>query len=184
MGKKRVFVAIDISSEARDAVSSYIDRLCSKYPEVRARWVPPGNLHLTVRFVGHVDEAALGALGRCVDRVTREYDAFTLTLAGTGNFARRKIRADALWIGATGDTDVLANIAAGLDEDTHRKHIPHLTIARIKDARQAKDLVAEHVRSMFRTISFPIDEVLIYESTLKPTGPVYSVLSRHRLGRR
>jgi 2'-5' RNA ligase len=62
-----------------------------------------------------------------------------------------------------------------------REFVPHLSIARLKDAAKGKEPVAEHLASEFGPITFHVDELVIYESTLTPTGSVYNVLSRHPL---
>ena len=190
MDTKRVFVALDISDQARDAVAKYVDRLRAKHPDVRARWLPPKNLHITLRFVGDVDGNGLAKLDEDVKNAAGKFEPFIVTLAGTGNFAKRKIRADALWLGMTSvasdrKTDVLEDIAAALSpDDTGRRFVPHLTIARIKDVSQATSLVADHLASTFGAVSFTASELIVYESTLRPTGSVYSVLIRHPLAER
>src|SRR6188768_473793 len=115
MDEKRVFVAIDISERARAAVGEYILKLRTTYPNVRARWVAPENLHITMRFIGNVDAAGLNSLDHLVREVASKFDAFEMTLAETGNFGRRRDRTDTLWIGVTA-SDVLIGIAAALED--------------------------------------------------------------------
>lgn len=188
MTTKRVFVALDISEEARQAVAKYVARLRGKYLNVPARWLRPEYLHITLRFVGDVSGNQLAELDETVRRVAGALEPFIVTLRGTGNFAKRKIRADALWLGMTNENsdkqaEILRDIATRLSEgEPQRGLVPHLTLARIKDALQARDLVNEHLSSWFEPVSFTASELVIYESTLRPTGSVYSVLSKHQFG--
>ena len=179
MEQKRVFVGVSISEEARNAVERYIRELKERHPAIRARWLPPENLHITLRFVGNVSMRELSELDQRTRDVANRFAGIEAALEGTGNFAKRRIRSDALWIGIKGD--YLAAIAGALADEEGRPFVPHLTIARLKDPRGGEDLVREHLASTFESVPFRIDELLIYESTLLPTGSVYSVLSKHQL---
>jgi len=181
MDKKRVFVAIDISEAARSAVSEHMTRLRDLNPNIRARWVAPENLHITIRFVGNVDAAGLKDVDERVRYVASEFEEFEMTLAETGNFGRRRDRTDTLWIGMKAENNVLNAIATALQDAPIRKFVPHLTIARIKDVAQAGPMVEAHLGSGFQPVSFIVRDLVIYESTLTPTGSVYSVLSKYSL---
>lgn len=98
-----------------------------------------------------------------------------------GNFGRRRDRSDVLWLGVKTETDLLGEIARALSDEPVRKFVPHLTIARIKDAGQATPLINEHLEANFPPQSFLTQHLVMYESTLQPSGPVYSVLSEHPL---
>jgi 2'-5' RNA ligase len=182
MDQKRVFIAIDISEAARLAVKEHITKLRELYPNTRARWVSAANLHLTMRFIGNVNAEVLKDLDEQVQAAARGFEEFRLTLSGTGNFGGRRSRTDTLWIGARAGGEVLKKIAAALEDAPTRNFVPHLTVARIKDAVQARPLIEAHLSSGFRAPSFIVRELTLYESTLTPKGPAYSVLSRHSLG--
>ena len=172
---------MDISEAARAAVSEHIARLRELNPNIRARWVAPENLHITLRFVGNVDAAGLKALDERVRTVSSRFTEFEMTLAESGNFGRRRDRTDTLWIGVKALGETLNEMAKALDDAPSRKFVPHLTIARIKDAVKAGPLIEAHLSSGFQPVSFIIRDLVIYESTLTPTGSVYGVLSRHSL---
>ncbi len=55
MTTKRVFVAIDLSDDAINAASSHIGQLKRRFPHVKARWIRPENLHVTLRFAGNIE---------------------------------------------------------------------------------------------------------------------------------
>jgi 2'-5' RNA ligase len=180
---KRTFIAVDISEEARAAVAEYIEGLRREFPQIRARWLPPENLHITIGFVGSVDEIGLLAIEQRVRAVAKQFGPFDARLEGTGHFANRKIRADALWIGVHSvPENMFSDLAAGLGDDGERKFVPHLTIARLKDPRQGKELVDAHLSASFGPVAFSIDHLTIYESILGAAGSTYRVISRHSLG--
>jgi RNA 2',3'-cyclic 3'-phosphodiesterase len=179
MEQKRVFVGVDLPKEAKNQVADYIDALRFRYSSVRASWPRPENLHITLRFVGNVGPDELDELTRRTDQVAAVHAPIDAVLAGTGNFAQRRIRSDALWIGIKADG--LLGIAAGLAVERSRPFVPHLTIARLKDPASGRELVQAHLDANFGPITFRIEELVIYESTLQPSGSVYSVLSKHQL---
>jgi RNA 2',3'-cyclic 3'-phosphodiesterase len=179
MEQKRVFVGVDLPEEAKNQVADYIDALKLRYSSVRASWLRRENLHITLRFVGNVGPDELNELTGRTDQVAGVHAPIGAVLEGTGNFAQRRIRSDALWIGIKADG--LSGIAAGLAVERSRPFVPHLTITRLKDPASGRKLVQEHLGSNFGPITCRIEELVIYESTLLPSGSVYSVLSKHRL---
>src|SRR5438874_1685668 len=136
----RIFVAVDISEEARQRAASHISMLRSAFPNTRVRWERPEKLHLTLRFIGNTDESQLKNVKGIVDQSVFYRSRFNLRLQSTGVFPRAK-RARILWLGIAGETDtmlVLRNrIDAALEKcgfaPDPKQHRPHLTIARIKD---------------------------------------------------
>jgi 2'-5' RNA ligase len=183
MEKKRIFAAIDISDEARHAVATYIDALRHDFRDVPVRWEKPEKLHITLKFAGSIDEAALNSLTSDVEAAAAETNPFAITLAETGAFVRRSSRANVLWIGLQ-QRYVMDELAAKIDPKTvQRRFKAHITIARLKDAKKAQLLIERHLSSAFEAVTFSVEGVTIYESTLLPTGSVYNVISRHRCGK-
>ncbi|MBV9240557.1 MAG: RNA 2',3'-cyclic phosphodiesterase [Acidobacteria bacterium] len=179
---KRIFVAVDISEPAREAVAEYMRGLHREFPGVRPRWLPPENLHITMRFVGNVDEAGLASVEKTVRDAADRFRPFSARLDGTGNFANRKIRQDALWIGVhSTPANALAELAAALAPTEVRKFVPHLTIARLKDPPKGRDLVTSHLNSKYPAVEFTVDHLTIYESILGPAGSTYVPFERVRL---
>jgi len=101
-----------------------------------ARWVDPGNFHLTLRFIGEVDEGVAADIDEALSRLRGR--RFTLQLAGTGVFGGN--RPHALWVGVERDPDLVALrdkieqalIRLGLEPEP-RKFAPHITLARLRD---------------------------------------------------
>src|SRR5687768_8134358 len=96
----RLFVAVEIDDEARRVAAATADALQTAIgPAFKARWVPPENMHLTVRFVGHVDDDRAPAL---IDALRRPLDIapFDLELGACGAFPPSgPLRV--LWMGLT-----------------------------------------------------------------------------------
>jgi RNA 2',3'-cyclic 3'-phosphodiesterase len=177
---KRTFIAVDISDEARQKAASYINGLRRVFQQLRVGWERPEKLHLTLKFLGDVNESRLEEVQQTVGEIARAHDAFRMTLSHTGRFPPKgdpKI----LWIGAH-DEGRLGMIASQIDkeltplgfEPEKRKFSPHLTIARLREPRLSARLAALHVENDFEPVGFEVREIVIYESELLPKGSIYT----------
>jgi len=179
MEKKRIFAAIDISEEARGRVAAYIEALRHDFPDVPARWEKPEKLHITIKFVGSVTPEELRGFSRCVAVAASGMPAFSVTISGTGGFMKRSSRANVLWLGLESSGSI-EKLAVEIDPaEAGRRFHPHLTIARLKEPRKARELVKQHLNATFEPMTFNANEITIYQSTLLPTGSEYKVVSRH-----
>ena len=181
--KRRVFAAIDISDEARQAASAHIARLRTEFPEGPVRWERPEKMHITVKFAGSLDEEQQAIFTKKVDEAAGSAGPFRLKIAGTGAFIKRR-GPSVLWLGVEqmSDTDMLGRIAAMLDSEENRKpYHPHITIARIKDDRKVVYLIEKHRSSAFESKEFLVREIAIYESKLLGSGSLYSKLNSFEL---
>ncbi len=186
---RRVFVAIDIPEEIRRRAAYYIEALRSAFRNTRVSWTRPEKLHLTLRFIGDVDDSQLEDLQRIVAQSMNAIPRFTLRIQSTGVFPSvRKPRV--LWLGISDDTSRLPEISGRIDSELEKcgltpdkkQNQPHVTIGRIKNTGAESERLARlHLNSKIEPVEFPVRELVIYESTLLPTGSVYSSISRHIL---
>jgi 2'-5' RNA ligase len=186
----RLFVGVELSDEVRALVAAVAGDLRHTLAKsLEARWVPAENLHLTVRFIGHVPDERISAL---LEALTQPLDMapFQIELGGCGRFPPRGAPR-VLWIGLS---EGLSSLAA-LHEAFNRRVAPlgyaaetrafsaHLTLARIKEARgSAKSVDAALHSARTGTVTQRVETVTVFESQLSPRGAVYSVLRRIRLG--
>ena len=184
----RIFVAVDISEAARKRASEYVDELRSGFPRLPISWVRPEKLHLTLRFIGDCGERELETIRDVVEEIAAESQPFHLSITGTGVFPSEH-RARVLWLGVGGEVDAMSRVK-DLFEDAYKRAgllgkrpslTPHLTIARVKDASRCRDLIEKHLATQFEPVEFEVSEFVIYESELRPTGSVYSVVSKASL---
>ncbi len=183
----RVFVAIEIPREVRDALTSLSDKW--KQSGARASWVRPENMHLTLRFLGEVTREQMQHMAEMLAAAYAAIPALTLAARGAGAFPNRR-KPGVLWVGVqalSGDLAAVQQCAEdaartiGLPPDTKAFH-PHLTLARIRDARHIGALpeliaAAEH----FDGGAFTADAVSLFESELRPGGPIYRRWREFRL---
>ncbi len=170
----RVFVALPLPEEIRGRLAD----LGGGVPG--ARWVDEDNLHLTLRFIGEVDEGVVADIDAGLTRLS--VPAFELTLAGIGQFGSGS-KARALWVGIE-RSDALAHLKAKVDtavmraglRSDERKFAPHVTIARLRDAPKARVARFVQERALFRTGPIPIDRFALFESSLGGSGAIYDEL--------
>ncbi|HMO80961.1 MAG TPA: RNA 2',3'-cyclic phosphodiesterase [Pyrinomonadaceae bacterium] len=181
MGNKRVFIAVDISDEARRWAAAYIDDLTRAFPKSGIRWVPPENMHLTLRFLGDTPEERIPMIAAELSRLVRDVEPITVATGENASFGGR-----VLVIKIDDPDRKLADLKgriesvcckSGLEPET-RKFDPHLTLARIKRPGAAPELAAKHKNSRIEPVESTIREIVIYESRLDPRGARYIPLHR------
>ena len=185
MPSRRLFVAVDISEEARRRAADHIDKMRALVDGVRVGWERAEKLHVTLKFLGKVDEADVAHVSDTTASVAAGFAPFRIALAGTGVFPRLK-QPRVLWLGIN-EERVLPKIAADLEsrlsvlgfEVEERPFSPHLTIGRIREQQKAKRLAEAHLQSRFEPVEFTVTELVVYESILRPNGSVYGVVSKH-----
>jgi len=172
----RLFVGIALPPELKLRLSL----LCSGVPG--ARWVDPGNYHLTLRFIGEVDEG----LASDIDAALLQIRAprFEVSLAGVGLFGDRM-----LWVGVEKNPPLMhlrdkvesALVRLGLEADT-RRYAPHVSLARLRNANEAKlqAFLGEH--ALFRAAPFPVEQFSLVASYLTKSGAIYEDQADYALG--
>jgi 2'-5' RNA ligase len=187
----RLFVAAEISHDSAAAVLELIARLRSTAatlaPRSRITWTTADRLHVTIRFIGHVDDERSDAI-RAALALPLAVEPFDMTIAGVGTFPPRGA-ARVVWAGLTMGRDRLMAIEGMLSERLtrigvpreERPYSPHLTLARVRDAAGLRSAaLVDHVRDMtLGTIR--VDAITLFESRLSPKGPTYVALQRTAL---
>jgi 2'-5' RNA ligase len=183
----RTFVAIDIADAVRARIEEVTRSLRGRL--AGARWVPAGNLHLTLRFLGETSEPALAELRAGLAAAAGRSPAFELLYCGLGFFPSAR-RPRVFWVGVEDTPPALVavqeeveKLARGLGfEPETRSFSPHVTLARFKLpkpcpecerlANEFQDQVFGPSRSEFLTL---------YQSILSPAGARYQTLDRFPL---
>lgn len=181
MEGRRIFAAIDVSDEVRAAAAAYMSQLRQEFSHLRVGWERPEKLHITINFAGYLDEAQLADYIAMAVKAATASSPFLITAAGTGAFIKRR-GTNVLWLGL--EADEFTRIAVAFDDISNgpaprRSFNPHLTIARLREPQNSKALIDLHISANFGPFVFTAHEIVIYESTLLPSGSVYKALSRH-----
>ena len=186
----RVFIAVNIDDKIRGAVGDLQEQLQKKTRAGKSelKWVSPELMHLTLKFLGDVDETQIVAVCNAVKEAAAACEPFDISIESLGYFGGRV--AKVLWVGTgqgTGAIDKLQKkIARQLDQlgwpPEARKFFGHLTLCRIKGKNAGLELagVSEDYKD-FRAGVVSVDSVSVYQSQLTPKGPVYTVLGTYQL---
>jgi 2'-5' RNA ligase len=181
----RLFVALEIPSAVRKNLATLIDELraADAPSENKARWVHAENLHVTLKFIGHVDGEKLDAIRGALAEV-RSDASVELRFRGLGFFPNDR-RARVLWAGVEGSPN-LATLAdeidarlakLGIARET-RDFAPHLTLARFDPPGISETLRASAQKNAAREFgSVRTGEFHLFESKTRPTGAEYTRLS-------
>jgi 2'-5' RNA ligase len=150
-----------------------------------ARWVPEENYHITLSFIGNVDEEVAERADEALSTVRAE--RFSLKLAGAGNFADGD-RPRVLWLGVE-QSDALmrlqekaqnALIAARVPVEA-RKYAPHVTLARLKDPDMPKLAAFLQAHGSIEAPPFEVGGFILYQSHQTKNGSVYEPLREYPL---
>ncbi len=178
----RAFIAIELADETIAFIQKIQEGLRSS--GIKARWIRPENIHLTLKFLGDINNEDVKKVGDAIISAAGENAAITLRAKGIGVFPGVK-RPRVIWTGIAGRTKELVDLQKILDEKLQSSGFPkekrsfkgHLTIARIKKKIDAKRLIdAMKEFSGFESKTFTVDEVVLFKSELKSSGAVYTRL--------
>ena len=183
----RLFVAIDLRDEARAAIAAEQRRSVARLdPRRRVTIVRAERMHLTLVFIGEVDEARgvaiAGQMARDIDQ-----PPFDLVFGGIGVFPPRGAPR-VLWLGVSSGAELAIDLqrrvsgrleAAGVEPE-RRPFSPHLTLGRWRESRPSDARrVVEPANAAVATVR--VREVTLYESRLSSKGPTHTSLARARL---
>ncbi|MHA1147305.1 MAG: RNA 2',3'-cyclic phosphodiesterase [Promethearchaeota archaeon] len=186
----RTFIALELKDKKTiDNIITFGARL--KQNQSRIKLVEPNNLHLTVKFLGNIQESVAPKIYKIIKSEINDifFQGKTMeyTLAGAGQFNRFSV----IWIGLKGDLQFLQeikdiveqklNTELNIEKDRRTKFKPHLTIARLKSNRinyktfdSFKKIISEN--KDFQYGPFSISQIKLKKSELTPKGPIYTDL--------
>lgn len=184
----RTFIAVDLGKSIRDRIITLQETLARSGTEVK--WVEPDNLHVTLLFLGEVDERHVTNVCRTVQECASRQPPFSLSVETVGCFPNER-RPRIVWVGVGAGAQELCALHDSLEEPLEelgyrreeRKYTPHITLGRVKSDRSTAELaVALAKRAGWKAGAIAVSEIHVMSSQLTPQGPVYTVLSRAKLG--
>jgi len=175
----RAFIAIDIDPQVRENISHAIGQLRSQVLGVR--WIAPANFHLTLKFLGDIEQAQIETIGAVLKERLRPFPRFTINAKGLGVFPDLR-RPRIMWIGLAGNE--LATLAAQVESallplgfaPEKRNFTPHLTIGRWRQTDRPSKTLGQELESLkdYQFGASNVDEVILFQSVLKPEGAIYT----------
>jgi 2'-5' RNA ligase len=181
----RAFVAVLLDEQTRRAVAAQIDRLRPLSKAVA--WVPPHNLHLTLRFLGDQTEEQLGEVVPALEEAASGVPTFTLGLKGLGAFPGLD-HPRTLWVGISDGGPEVQRLQARVAETLERRGVPiearawqpHITIGRVADEKrwrregmpELRSAVMRGAATPFATM--PVASIALMRSDLYTSGARYT----------
>jgi 2'-5' RNA ligase len=189
MARLRTFIAVDTGKAIRDRCVGLQESLARA--EAGVKWVEAENLHVTLLFLGEVEDRTVPTLCRAVAEVCAGQDRFRLCVEGVGCFPNpRPPRVVWVGVGAGGAELITLHealepplLALGCYRREERQYTPHITLGRVRgDGSTAALAAALAQKAQWQAGVTEVREVRVLSSELTPKGPIYTTLSRAKLG--
>jgi RNA 2',3'-cyclic 3'-phosphodiesterase len=182
----RAFIAVDFPPNILKKIADITAFFKTLTPEKSLKWVETNNLHLTIKFLGEIEENIVAQVKLTLSQALMDHNCFDIEINGLGMYPNKN-NPKVIWLGITG-TNPLTQIYKVLNRELtaldippeRRAFSPHLTIARLrrhtdhKQTHQIGEILSGYkVDSLGATT---IDQVHLYQSVLTPSGPIYTLL--------
>ena len=175
---RRIFIAVNLPGEVKKGIYEKACRVVEAAAKDSAKVVEKENLHITLKFVGYVDENELQEIIKVVEGIS--FGAFEFTIEGAGSFGGR-----VLWVGVGAGAAKLVELAEAVQavvEKGDNRFSPHITIARNKSMPLGKMRgIAEKINSAKINMKVKAGSFEVMESKLGRNGPEYSVVYSRKL---
>ena len=200
----RAFLAVELSQELRAELATVQQDLKSRIePEmkrdVRISWAQPASIHLTLKFLGDMDEQVVDPLLVAVEQAIGRQIPVNVPLERLGAFPRPQ-SPRVLWVGPSenwergAEAKRIAEIHGAIEQACEglgflretKPFSPHLTLARIKVGERQVGVALAKGGVLDRPLSLgslAVESVVLMKSELKPAGSVYTKLWEVKIGR-
>ena len=181
---KRLFIGIPVSEEVKEKIKPVVKALQETGNSFN--FVSLNNLHLTLKFLGEVEEKKIPEIMEIIGKVARKQASFEISLQDMGTFPNKRM-IKVIWIGIISEALIklmkeLEKELQGIRRNEYSEEVPHLTIARVKmvkDRKKLQEILKEYENTVFG--SMLVNQLFLYESTLTPKGPTYKIIQEFEL---
>ncbi len=178
----RTFIAVEIPEKQKKIIWEFISE--QKKKNLPIKWVEFENLHITLKFLGEIEEKKLNKILPVLSTISGRTKSFNLCLENFGCFPGIR-NPRVLWVGVSQGGDEMIKLATEIEDDLNKigfkkegkKFHPHLTIGRIKTPCRLDDIINQSIK----TDVFDVKEFILFKSTLLPSGPVYEKINKFSL---
>ncbi len=184
----RSFLAFSLPAPIREVAEPVLRDLSGASRDVK--WVRPQNVHITLVFLGSVDEAVIPGVTSAAAGICTTFSPFRLSVNGVGFFPNPR-RPRVIWLGLQGDVERMGRFRDALQkalepfgvEPEKRPFQPHLTLGRFRKGGVMDDRLARAMERHARVTSpeCTFSEFVLFRSDLHPSGAVYTALARFPL---
>jgi len=182
MSKIRTFVAVPLESDIISRIELFQKELRAIPADVK--WVRPNSIHLTLKFLGNIEEEAVDDIARAIQIGSKGYQPWWMLVKNVGAFPSFR-NPRVVWLGiedASGQIVALQNrienelLKLGFEKEK-REFSPHLTLGRVRSSRGKKDLIHYLIDEREKNFGeIQVNRVVFFRSDLKHSGAIYTVL--------
>ena len=186
---KRLFIAVPIAEASRMMIMNSILAV-ERIKKMPVRWVPVQNMHLTVQFLGDVEEKKIPVLKQVLDQIRLPEETESLSFSNIGAFPGTN-SPRVIWIGFKKSGALLKIhkiVTSELESNGFRTDPkgfkPHLTLGRVKDGgiiREEDMSFLNDLRKQAVINDSPLDRITLFESHLRPGGSIYTAFYEKQL---
>ena len=182
----RTFIAIELPVEVKQVARRIQNQLEESIEGIR--WVKHENIHLSVKFLGNVEENRINNIAAAVKNAVEDISVMNLKTGHLGIFPNEK-RPRILWLGIEGDVREFIRMSKNCEselaklgyEKDARENKPHITVGRIRSSKKQKGLVNIIKDIPIESIEFRVNALNLMRSELNPNGAVYTNLKSVKL---
>lgn len=188
----RTFIALEMNESLQSHLDGVIRQVALLLPGVR--WVDVSSIHLTLAFLGELDDAQLTEAMAASQEAVYHVPAFTYRLSRLGIFGSSS-QPRVIWMGIDEPTGMLTTLHRTLNQSLEKRGFtvdkrsfsPHFTLARVKaplnmnEQQQLQRLLASKQQGLISTKNYPASRLVVVKSELSRTGAHYTVLCEHTL---
>ena len=178
----RTFIAIELNEEIHGELSSLQSDL--KKSEADVKWVAPESIHLTLKFLGNIDEEKIKKTQNILSDIVKNFKPFFLSLKDIGAFPKLNYPR-VIWVGVDEGKPKVSKLAKELEDRLEKIGIskeekefhPHITLGRVKSPKNR-----ENLKNIIETTKFEpkskidVNRLILFKSQLTPQGPIYTPL--------
>lgn len=179
----RSFIAVEIPEQVRSDITRMVNKFARQ--DFSVKWVKHENLHITLLFLGDIDNEFLRNSIKTLADIALKEKSFEMSLKKLGAFPNTH-SPRVIWIGAeTGKTELVslqekietAFTGIGYKPEPKKFH-SHLTIGRVRERISIADKI---FATEYESLVFKIESLVLYKSTLTPLGPIYEKIKEFSL---
>jgi 2'-5' RNA ligase len=177
----RTFLAVEVPENTRKVIYNFIRTEAKK--ELPVKWVQLDNMHITLKFLGEIDDKKRAEIRPVITEVCRQHPPFTIEMGNFGCFPNAR-NPRVIWFGTKHGGEELSAIAVELEKELARfgfeeekRFHPHLTVGRVKKSCNVEDILAKPLS----TEPFNVSSLVLFKSVLRPEGPIYTALEEFSL---
>lgn len=180
----RTFIAIELPENIKASLARWQEKLKTAHADIK--WVEKDNIHLTLKFLGEVDENKISEISAILEKIGQTYPSYQATISSLGGFPKIEYPR-VIWAGIGNGDQETKNIVKQIENSLEEIGIPkedrlfasHITLGRSRSEKNQKKLgeLLGKLKAEFTNMeSFEVRKITLFKSQLSPKGPTYQAI--------